>query len=274
MDLTRFANDIELHDGIWYAKQRSHVSYPEEGNAACFQIEENSFWFRHRNACLLAAAANFPPDGIFFDIGGGNGFVSKAFEQAGYETVLVEPGERGVLNARRRNVQNLVCSTLEDSQFKPGSLPAAGAFDVVEHIEDDAAFLKSLYTYLKPNGRLYLTVPAYKVLWSNEDDAAGHYQRYTLSGLGKKLRQCGFTVQYGTYMFSILPLPVLLTRTLPSRLGMRKGLSVEVNTKEHTGRNGLVGDLLERVWTWELQQIKKRKRIPIGGSVLVVARKK
>src|SRR4051794_8998163 len=38
-------------DGVWFASKREPVSYLEEGNALCFQLEEKSFWFAHRNAC-------------------------------------------------------------------------------------------------------------------------------------------------------------------------------------------------------------------------------
>ena len=50
-------------DGIFYAAGSEAISYPEEGNEACFQIEEQSFWFRHRNDCLRELARNFPPRG-------------------------------------------------------------------------------------------------------------------------------------------------------------------------------------------------------------------
>lgn len=44
-------------DGIYYAIGSEAVSYPEEGNEACFEIEDQSFWFRHRNDCIRVLAA-------------------------------------------------------------------------------------------------------------------------------------------------------------------------------------------------------------------------
>lgn len=38
------------NDGIYYAAESGVISYPEEGNEACFELEDRSFWFRHRNA--------------------------------------------------------------------------------------------------------------------------------------------------------------------------------------------------------------------------------
>ena len=50
-------------DGIFYAAGSEAISYPEEGNEACFEVEDRSFWFRHRNDCLVEMVRNFPPEG-------------------------------------------------------------------------------------------------------------------------------------------------------------------------------------------------------------------
>ena len=50
-------------DGIFYAAGAEAISYPEEGNKACFEVEDQSFWFRHRNGCIRELVRNFPPRG-------------------------------------------------------------------------------------------------------------------------------------------------------------------------------------------------------------------
>ena len=70
-------------DGLWWPRTRSRVDYPDEGNAFCFQVEDHSFWFQHRNACILAVMSRYPPGGTLFDIGGGNGFVARALVMPG-----------------------------------------------------------------------------------------------------------------------------------------------------------------------------------------------
>ena len=71
------------------------ISYPTDGNDICFSIEDNSFWFKHRNNCIISLAKKYVKDTPFFDIGGGNGFVSKRLEENGIQTCLVEPGIQG-----------------------------------------------------------------------------------------------------------------------------------------------------------------------------------
>ena len=138
--------------GIWFNRKRTNVSYPEDGNLRCFAIEENSFWFKHRNRCIAEAIRLFPPRGVILDVGGGNGYVSLALQNSGLDVILLEPGYRGVLHGHTRGLRTTICSTLEDAGFKPHTIPAVGLFDVLEHVEHDVDFLRTLNTLLLPNG--------------------------------------------------------------------------------------------------------------------------
>ena len=63
-DLTTSCPSLQLgENGIFYAKASGAISYPEEGNEACFEVEDQSFWFRHRNDCICKFVRNFPPKG-------------------------------------------------------------------------------------------------------------------------------------------------------------------------------------------------------------------
>lgn len=274
-DLSTIADNLEQRaDGVWQARTQSAVDYPDQGNAFCFQVEDHSFWFRHRNACILEAVRRYPPPGPVFDIGGGNGFVARALQQAGLPAVLVEPGAAGVANAQRRGVAPLVLSTVEDAHFRPGSLPAVGMFDVLEHIKADDALLATLRRLIAPGGRLYLTVPAYQWLWSAEDEL-GHHRRYTRRGLAALLSRAGFTVDYATYIFAPLPLPILLLRSLPTRLGLRRVQDLEREAETIAAELAPQPGLAERAMTAmlriEQRWIERGHTLPAGGSVLMAA---
>lgn len=263
-------------DGILYASASEAISYPEEGNEACFEVEDLSFWFRHRNDCIIELVRNFPPElrGPIFDVGGGNGFVAKGLIDAGWDVVLVEPGPSGARNAKSRGVNNVICGMTQSAEFKNGSLPAIGVFDVVEHIKNDIGFLCHLRDLLEPGGMLYLTVPAYNFLWSHEDVDAGHFRRYTLGALEKKLCEVGLETVFGTYIFGFLPLPVFLLRTIPYRLGLvRKGSAVKAAKREHAQKQGLIGALMGSIFESELNRIRSGKYSVFGGSCLVASRK-
>jgi hypothetical protein len=274
-DVSAVAPELaRAEDGTWRAQTASSVAYPDEGNAVCFQIEERSFWFQHRNDVIADAVRRCPPAGFIADIGAGNGFVSLGLRRAGFDTLVIEPGAQGARNACSRGLHPVVRATLQDARFLPGSLPAAGLFDVLEHIDDDLTLLKGLSSLLVPGGRLYLTVPAFQSLWSSEDELTGHYRRYTIKSLGERLRGAGFTMEFATYLFSPLPLPVLLFRALPTRLGWRKTLDTKQIASELQPRENIVVRAIRALLAGERALIRRGWRIPFGSSCLIVARNK
>lgn len=69
------------------------------------------------------------------------------------------------------------------------SLDAAERFDtilyldVLEHIDDDGAEVRTAAAHLAPGGRLVVLSPAHPFLYSEMDAAVGHYRRYTEAAL-------------------------------------------------------------------------------------------
>jgi hypothetical protein len=274
-DLQEFAPNLTLGpEGWWVSATVSDVSYPEEGNALCFMVEESSFWFVHRNQCILEVMKLFPPEGTLFDVGGGNGCVARAIQEFGLEVVLVEPGLDGVRNAVRRGIRQVVRSTLEESGILPESLPAVSLFDVAEHIRDDCDFLTRTGRLMIPGGRVYITVPAYQWLWSDEDILAGHFRRYTLRRLRSVLEKAGFAIDFSSYIFSFLPLPILLRRVLPYRLHLgSKEASEQGVRSDHEISHPTARKILQALTRWELARLVKQQPLAFGGSCLAVARK-
>ena len=271
LDLAGVAAGLEQReDGIWFARHHAPVSYPAHGNAGSLQIEDNSFWFRHRNRCITSLARRFPPNGVFLDIGGGNGYVAQGLTQAGIACALLEPGLDGARAARARGIDPVICARLEDAALSPSSLGAAGMFDVLEHIEDEAGVLRLVHRLLRPGGRLFLAVPAYPLLHSADDVAAGHFRRYTLSRLSRALRSAEFRIEYKSYMFAPFPPLVFLLRTVPSLLGVRQGLDEQREAAEHAP-GGMAMRLIDKFLDVEARRIAAGATIPFGTSCLAIA---
>jgi SAM-dependent methyltransferase len=249
----------------------SPVDYPQEGHEWCLAVEDDSWWFQHRNRALVDLVRRFPPAQPLYDVGGGNGVVAAALRDAGIRAIVVEPGATGVANARRRGLE-AIQATLAESGAAPGTVGSIGVFDVVEHIADDATFIAHLHAMLAPGGRLYVTVPAYQTLWSIEDVRAQHHRRYTSAGLSATLRRAGFDVEHASYLFAFLPLPVLLFRTIPYRLGRVRPAGPEAVQADHVGST-LTRRVLDVALALERSAIRALGGLPFGGSVVAVARK-
>jgi len=257
---------------VWRPRSISEVSYPDEGNNVCRQIEDDSFWFRHRNALLLRVMKRLHPEPPFFDIGGGNGFVSLAIQNAGTECVLLEPGS-GAVTGKQRGLRNVIQSTLIDAGLDKGVLPSAGAFDVVEHIEGEQEFLRSIKRSMVPGGRFFCTVPAFNTLWSDDDIYAGHYRRYSRRTLREAMENAGFKVEYMTYFFSWLVPAIFLTKSLPFRIrGDRSHQLGQLSeVKSDHSLPGLIKPVVDRIHARELRLAGKGSTMLCGSSLLCVA---
>ncbi|MBF0128303.1 MAG: class I SAM-dependent methyltransferase, partial [Magnetococcales bacterium] len=245
IDLEQFAAGLQLDPGgIWRTQQAfEEISYPETRHQELAHVEDNSYWFRHRCDLLLEIMGRFPPSGPLFDLGGGNGTIVKHMLERGYEAVVVEPILSGAVNARLQGVPTVICATVESAGFHPGSLPAVGLFDVLEHFDDDELFLRKIHALLRPGGSLYLYVPALPWLWSVEDAYVGHFRRYALESLCAKLRRLGFEISFGSYLFWFLVMPIFFLRVLPSRLGTIQGGKAERLYAASRTPTGLLGRL-------------------------------
>jgi len=275
IDLSQYSDHLQQENGVWRPRSQDamslQVSYPADAHGDYFEIEEKSFWFAHRNACILQALRNFPPQGPVFDVGGGNGFVSQMLEREGFSTVLVEPGLRGIENAKLRRLPNLLHSTFVEAGIKRETVPAVGLFDVVEHLSDDSQFLSEIALYLKKEGKLIITVPAHSYLWSLEDEKAGHFRRYSRSSLLALVEKSEFKTLYATYFFSWLPLPIFLLRSLPTKLGILR--TKETPAAQH--RLSPMSDAIMKILRKrEISKIRKLQSMSYGASLLIVASKK
>jgi len=260
-------------DGLLSAFDSPHgVEYPEDGAELTAQVEEISFWFRHRNAVLCALLDRYSPNGALWDVGGGNGFQALCFQREGRPVVLVEPGAAGCRTARARGVRRVVQATLGSLRLPPSSVAAFSLLDVIEHLVEPGRLLAECARVLRPGGRLYVTVPAYPWLWSDEDVYARHQRRYTRASLERELRAQGFALEYVGYYFQFLVAPILVVRSLPYRLTAwrRSRGELKMDQSEHAP-GGTLRRILDARLSNELDAIKRGRQLKFGSSLLAVA---
>lgn len=83
-----------------------------------------------------------------------------------------------------------------------------GAFDVVEHIDDDDGAVRWMVDHLTPGGILVLTVPAYQWLYSEHDAALHHFRRYRRGALVNLVPRTAEVIQSGYFNTVLFPLAV------------------------------------------------------------------
>ena len=128
--------------------------------------------------------------------------------------------------------------------------------------------------YLEVDGLVFITVPAFNFLWSNEDKDAGHYRRYTTKSISDCLEKAGFIIEYKSYLFSPLPLPIFLSRSLPSKFGLNKNSDdLNKHKNEHTVNKSITQSIMDWFLDKEITKIKKGKTTSFGSSCFIIAKK-
>lgn len=81
--------------------------------------------------------------------------------------------------------------------------------DVLEHIKNDKKQIKLLFKKLKKNGKILLTVPAFKSLFTHKDIILGHYRRYNIREIKEIFKK--FRILKLTYFNFFLFIPIALS---------------------------------------------------------------
>jgi SAM-dependent methyltransferase len=258
-------------DGVRYfaADRSTALSYPDEGLGILEGAESGSgYWFHHRTQSVAALLSRFGVTSMW-EIGAGNGAMADQLTASLEHVVTVEPLAAGAQSAADMGLPAL-CGTLQDLHLPENSVEAIGAFDVVEHIEEPKEFLDEVHRVLRPGGKLIVTVPAFTLLWGDEDDVAGHFRRYTRSSLSMEFAASGFRTLHVEFLFASLVAPAFLVRALPYKLGRRRSKEVVLS---NIGAQLQVRPVFDRVARGVLATedwIADRVRLPVGLSLVGV----
>jgi SAM-dependent methyltransferase len=142
-----------------------------------------------------------------------------------------------------------------------------GAFDVLEHIDDDRTAINNLFEALSPGGLLLITVPQHTWLWSESDEAAFHCRRYDAGQLEEILTDAGFAIVRSTsFMFLLLPI-MALSRLAPKSSGAGFDAFSELRLPK------IISQIFRRILQLEIGAIRCGVNLPVGGSRLIAARK-
>lgn len=174
------------------------------------RLERKHWWWLVRRRILLglldaltqARPTSYCP--ALLDLGCGAGLNLAAFRQR-YDCQGIEPNPLLVERARENSGVMVQGGSLPyglpslDRQFDFITL-----LDVIEHIDDDVATLKTAASLLAPGGRIVINVPALPWLWSEHDVVNQHKRRYVAASLRDVITRADLEVTLLRYWGALL----------------------------------------------------------------------
>lgn len=141
------------------------------------------------------------------EIGSGIGNISEFLATLNENLILTDIDENRMVYLRNKFANNSRIKIILHDISMPGASEAVGSKvdtvicrHVLEHIRNDDAALENMYKILDKGGRLILVVPALGVIYGSLDKQLGHFRRYKLQELSKKLKSKNFIVERIYYL--------------------------------------------------------------------------
>ena len=190
-----------------------------------YHLERVNWWFTVRRRILRDRIHRQlqSPKGIqSLNIGAATGTTSDMLTEFG-EVMSVEYDQECCAFTKTFLSSPLIQGSITELPFENNSYDLVCAFDVIEHVADDAKAVEEMMRVCKPGGHIAITVPAYAFLWGEHDEINQHFRRYTKTELLKLLKNHKGKIVYQTYFNSVLFIPIAAFRLLATGLSKLRG---------------------------------------------------
>ena len=211
----------------------------------------------------LLGDANVPE---VLDVGAGSGVFARQFLDAGVcgRAVCVDPNYAEERIERVQDKEIEFRRAVEDVTQRLILM-----IDLLEHVEDDGALLRSYADRAPTGAHVLISVPAFQFLWSGHDVFLEHRRRYTLAQVEALVRRAGLEVVRSRYFFTLL-FPLIVLLRLHDRWRLRRGQVAP--TSALSRQPSLVNAMLTAVHSFERISLLGFNRLA-GLSVFCLARR-
>ena len=184
------------------------------------ELDQRHWWYRARReilAALIRRTIRLPADAQLLEIGCGTGHNLAMLGEFGHVDAL-ELDDEARAFAEQRLGRSVMSAPLPELAGVPDRhYDLVGAFDVIEHIDDDRSAIASIATKLKPGGKFFMTVPAHQWMWSAHDEVNHHKRRYSKRSLRSLIEGSPLQLERISYFNSLL-FPVAVAERISSKM--------------------------------------------------------
>ena len=183
------------------------------------ELDQRHWWYCARRdvvAALIRRVVRPPANAAILEIGCGTGHNFPMLSQFGHVDAL-ELDDQARSIAEKRLGRSIMSAPLPELAGVPERhYDLVGAFDVIEHIDDDRASIASIAERLKRGGKFVMTVPAHQWMWSAHDTVNHHKRRYSKRRLAQLIEGSPLKLDAVGYFNSLL-FPVAIAERMASK---------------------------------------------------------
>jgi SAM-dependent methyltransferase len=221
------------------------------------------WWWRARNDAVGREVTRLlgpRHDAAILDIGCGDAVLFPFLSRFGH-VEGVEP-DPSVISADSEWRHRIEVRPFDESFVPDRRYDLIVMLDVLEHFADPQRALRHAATLLNGSGRILLTVPAFRLLWTHHDVLNRHFHRFTKRQLGAVASGAGLEAIGSWYLFQWLFAAKLVARAREWLRGPSPPEEVPVER---------VNEALYRICVAE-QRVAGRS-LPFGSSLIAVLAK-
>lgn len=236
------------------------------------------WWFKGRNRTILTLAKKYLTPGKdlkILDIGCGPRSIlqdSDSFSAAKIFGVDCSPEATRLY--RMNGGSKISLCDIENLPFKSATFTGVLMLDVLEHIDSEKDILREAIRVSKQGCIIFITVPAFKLLWGSHDIINRHKRRYTIRNLLQVLQSNELQLIKISY-FNFLLFPIIFCIRAFNRIILYSFNKVESKLKSdfYFNKPGAINYILSKIFTLESKFILFLN-FPLGSSIVCILKRK
>jgi SAM-dependent methyltransferase len=237
-------------------------------------VEARHWWWEGRRKLVADFLNNFIRNNsspAILDVGCGTGetmsFIKRNWPKS--RVWGVDKSRTAIKYATYRGHKTVKLADARKLPFDPKKFDAVLALDVLEHIKNSKKVMLEMKRVLKPGGKILITSPALKFIWSQHDLGQGHVTRFNKDEIKKLAYETGLKVEQVRYFNFILSGPIILVRVLSQVPGLGFVANYDNGVNFGVVNWEWLNEFLKRIFVTEVSGIW-RINYPWGISVTAI----